>query len=163
MGSRTATAGRRSALAVLAVVDLLVGGWALLDPRSFYEAFPFGRGWVAADGPFNEHLLRDFGAWNLAVLVVVLAALSRTDPSLVRLAGVVTLVAGVPHLVFHVTHLEPYGTVDAVGVVISLAVPVTLGAWLALWPARRDGGPSDAEARGAGVQAVEGMVRHGGR
>ena len=47
---------------MLVVVGGSTGLWATLSPRSFYDEFPGGgRAWVAADGPYNEHLVRDFG------------------------------------------------------------------------------------------------------
>ena len=51
------------AVAVIAAGSAVIGGWAQLFPRSFYDDFPgLGRAWVAMDGPFNEHLVRDVGA-----------------------------------------------------------------------------------------------------
>ena len=39
-----------------------------LRAAPFYDDFPgLGRSWVAADGPYNEHLVRDVGALNLAL------------------------------------------------------------------------------------------------
>lgn len=61
---------RRAALWLLTSTTLVVGAWALLAPASFYRAFPLGRAWVAVDGPFNEHLLRDVGGLFLALTVV---------------------------------------------------------------------------------------------
>ena len=55
----------------LAVGDpaLVVGVWALVLPRSFYDDFPAaGRHWVSALGPYNEHLVRDVRQW--AVLLI---------------------------------------------------------------------------------------------
>ena len=43
-------------------------------PKSFYEDFPgAGRVWVAVDGPYNEHLVRDVGSLNLALAFVAVA------------------------------------------------------------------------------------------
>ena len=37
--------------------------FALLAPRSFYDDFPVGGAhWVSAFAPYNEHLIRDYGA-----------------------------------------------------------------------------------------------------
>ena len=56
----------RVILALLAITSVQLGLWATFAPRSFYEDFPGGgRNWVAVDGPYNEHLVRDFGALNL--------------------------------------------------------------------------------------------------
>ncbi len=58
-------------LAVIAIGYAGVGAWAALAPRSFYDDFPGGgRHWVAVDGPFNEHLVRDVGTLNLALAAV---------------------------------------------------------------------------------------------
>ena len=54
---------------ILAVSAFALGVQAEFTPRAFYDDFPFGRGWVAMDGRYNEHLIRDFGALNLALVV----------------------------------------------------------------------------------------------
>ena len=42
-------------------------------PRSFYDDFPLGRGWIAASGgAYNEHLVRDVGALFLALAIASL-------------------------------------------------------------------------------------------
>ena len=65
----------RVALGYLAVVTAQIGFWALLAPRSFYDSFPgLGRAWISIDGPYNDHLIRDVGALNLALLVVLVVA-----------------------------------------------------------------------------------------
>ena len=53
----------RAALGLLAVPQLLVGLWAVFNPRHFYDHFPgFGPLLVAAEPPFNAHLVSDAGA-----------------------------------------------------------------------------------------------------
>jgi hypothetical protein len=94
----------RVALLLLAAAALYQGVWAQLAPHSFYESFPGGMGWVATEGPFNEHLVRDIGGLvnGLAVVAIVAAwTLSRTLAWATALAW---LVYGVPHLVFHLAH-----------------------------------------------------------
>jgi len=72
------TLSDRVVLLVLALVAAYVGAWALFAPASFYAEFPGGsRHWVAADGPFNEHLVRDVGAAYCALCVLSVAALVR--------------------------------------------------------------------------------------
>jgi len=123
----------RGALAVLGLVGLQVGVWATLAPRSFYDDFPGGgRTWVAADGPYNEHLVRDFGSLNLALTAVVLVALVTRAPAAIRAAALAWLVYSVPHFVYHARHLDVYDSSDKVlnmtalggAVVISAAVLV---------------------------------------
>jgi hypothetical protein len=89
-------------LAWFVLFGLGVGGWQLLAPRSFYEAFPgSGRHWVSVDGPYNEHLLRDVGQGNLALGVVALVALSTGGVWLARATGLAAVVAYLPHQLYH--------------------------------------------------------------
>ncbi len=65
----------RIGLGLLAVTSIPLGVWAVIAPRSYYDDFPgFGRQWISPDGPFNEHLMRDFGALNLAIGVFTVCA-----------------------------------------------------------------------------------------
>lgn len=126
---------RRVLLGLVLVGFGAVGVWALAAPASFYADFPFDRGWVATDGPYNEHLVRDVGALNLALAVLLAWAVRTPSRARVRLAAGATLVYGVPHLVYHVTHLGPFGTFDAVAQTASLALVVVVPAWV-LWRAQ---------------------------
>jgi hypothetical protein len=133
----------RVGLILLAVSAVVLGGWAALAPRSFYDSFPgFGRTWVAMDGPFNEHLVRDFGNLNLALaLVTIVAAIWLTTP-IVQATAAAWLVFSVPHTAYHYSHLHEMATVDAVGNVVSLgsavllALVVLIAGWRPL-PGRR--------------------------
>ncbi|WP_198954483.1 hypothetical protein [Kineosporia sp. R_H_3] len=121
----------RVAAALLALTGATVGGWALLGPASFYAGFPGGgRSWVAPDGPFNEHLVRDVGALNLALAVLAVAALRSVDHRTARLAGVVWLVFAVPHLGYHAGHLAALPVADRVVQTVALAGVVLLAAVL---------------------------------
>jgi hypothetical protein len=94
-------------LGFLAVEGLVVGGWQLLAPSSFWTDFPgLGRQWVSGDGPYNEHLLRDVGQGTLAVGVVALVALLTGGVWLARATGLAALVANLPHQLYHQTHLD---------------------------------------------------------
>lgn len=116
---------RRVALVVIAGGSLLVGVWAQGFPRSFYDDFPgMGRVWVAVDGPFNEHLVRDVGGLNLALAFVAVLALVTGSQLLARAAGGAALLYGVPHLIYHAAHLDPFDTSDAVALVGSLGIAV---------------------------------------
>ena len=116
-------------------VTALVGMWAALWPRSFYDDFPWpGHPWVALLPAYNEHLIRDFGAMNLALAVVFGVAAVTLDRRLAATALVAYLVFALPHLDFHLQHLEPFVTVDAVAQVVTLVaaalVPLPLLALL---------------------------------
>jgi hypothetical protein len=128
----------RAALAALAFVGLSSGLWAALSPRSFYDDFPGGgRTWVAADGPYNEHLVRDFGGLNLALTVVTLVALVTLGRAVVVAAALAWMVFQVPHLVYHARHLDVYGTSDKVATMTSLVFAVVLPAIVLLADRRR--------------------------
>jgi nucleoside-diphosphate-sugar epimerase len=127
----------RPVLFVLAAAALQLGLWITISPRSFYDDFPgLGRQWVSVDGPYNEHLLRDFGQSQLALAVVLLAAFVRPERFLVRVAALASLVFAVPHLVYHATHLDVYDTGDQVANVVLLVAAVMLPAVLVLGTAR---------------------------
>jgi hypothetical protein len=119
----------RAALAALAVVGLVTGLWAALAPRSFYDDFPGGgRSWVAADGPYNEHLVRDVGALNLALAVVTVVALVTLGRDVVFAAALAWLVFQVPHLIYHARHVDVYDGSDKVATIASLVLAVVLPA-----------------------------------
>jgi len=121
----------RIALGYLALISLEIGLWAQFAPRSFYDNYPgLGRAWVAVDGPYNEHLVRDVGGLNLglaAVLIVALVTLSRTT---ILAASLASLLYGVPHLVYHIAHADLLSGSDVVvslgGLALFAAIPVAL-------------------------------------
>ena len=113
----------RILLVIMGVPSILIGVWAGFFPRGFYDDFPgVGRTWVAPDGPFNEHLVRDVGVLNLSLAVVTIAAAIWLTRPLVRATAIAWLVYGVPHLVYHVRHRSPFDTDDQVSIVASLAL-----------------------------------------
>jgi hypothetical protein len=116
----------RLGLIVLGVPAAVIGFWAAFAPRSFYDDFPgFGRMWVAPDGPYNEHLVRDVGELNLALVVITAVAAVALTPVLVRAVLAGWIVYSVPHLVYHLRHMEPFTTSDQVSIAASLAlVPI---------------------------------------
>jgi hypothetical protein len=138
----------RGGLLALGLPLIFVGAWALFAPHGFYDNFPTSsRHWVSALGPYDEHLVRDFGSLYLALgglLVWAGAALSR---QLVRVALVLSLVYGIPHLIFHASETDSLSTGDNVTNIALLAlaviVPVVL---LALTrPARATAGAIKSE------------------
>ncbi|MBY8868221.1 EF-hand domain-containing protein [Streptomyces sennicomposti] len=117
----------RGALAALALGEGLPGAWALGRPRGFYDAFPLpGHSWVALFPPYNEHLVRDFGAAVLAMAAVIGWAAWSARPGPVRAAATALLVFSVPHLAFHLRHLGRADGVEAVAQLLSLVLPVVL-------------------------------------
>ena len=120
----------RVVLVVLGGVQFLNGVWATLAPASFYDEFPFGRGWVAALPAYNEHLMRDVGGLFLATGFVLLAAAWAMERRLAAVALASYLLFSVPHTVYHLFNLGPYASGDAVANVIALAATVLLPIWL---------------------------------
>lgn len=113
----------RLALGYLILVSLQIGLWALFAPRSFYDGFPgLGRAWISVDGPYNEHLIRDVGALNLALVAVLLAAAITMSRRLITTAAAASLVWGTPHLLYHLFNSEGLTTSDVAGVLLGLAV-----------------------------------------
>src|SRR3954471_19847214 len=132
----------RPALVVLAIPLAWVGIWATAAPRSFYDDFPGPRSWVSPLGPYDEHLVRDVGAFQLGLLAVVLFALVTLDRRVVQAALVASIVAGLPHLIYHLTATGPLSTADNVLSLTGLAAPVVIA--LILLPRTR----SDRALRG---------------
>ena len=113
----------RILLVFMAVPSVLIGLWAGFAPQGFYDDFPGGgHSWIAPDGPFNEHLVRDVGVLNLALAVVTIAAAVWLTRPLVRATACAWLVYSVPHLVYHVLHREALGPSDQVSSLTSLAL-----------------------------------------
>jgi hypothetical protein len=117
---------------MVAAADTAVGGWAAIAPRSFYDRlFPgLGGDWVSAIGPYDEHLVRDFGEALVAIAVLLWIAAAVLERRLVLTALVVALVQSVPHMAFHLTTtraLEPLANVTSLGSLAFLvAVPAAL-------------------------------------
>jgi hypothetical protein len=107
----------RPALLFLTLTQVVVGTWQLLRPRSFYELY-----WVQLLPPYNEHLLRDAGALNLAVAVVLGASALIMERRLISTALLAYLMFSGYHLVFHVTHLEHFPQADAIAQTGALAL-----------------------------------------
>jgi hypothetical protein len=108
-------------LGISTVTAAVLGLWATFAPRSFYDDFPGGgRHWVSLNGPYNEHFIRDFGSLQLALAVVTGVALVSLVPLLVRTAAVAGLAFSVPHLVYHLRHIDVYSSTDKVVNAVSL-------------------------------------------
>ena len=117
----------RIALIFLVVAIGWLAVWILAAPKGFYDTFPGGgTHWVSALPPYNEHLERDFGAAELGF--TVLAALSAywMEKRLVQAAAISLFVAGLPHLIYHLTTTSHYSTSDNIASLFGLALDVLL-------------------------------------
>ena len=135
-GGQAGASGLARGLCVaLGVMFAPTGLQAAFVPRSFYDDFPLGRGWIPLTaGHYDEHLVRDVGGLFLAL--VVLSVWSWWRPALCLPVAVAWFGQGVFHLVFHLRHLDGIAGVDRIGLVGSLvAAPVV--AAVAIIAARR--------------------------
>ncbi|HZX55763.1 MAG TPA: hypothetical protein VFE86_13835 [Ilumatobacteraceae bacterium] len=121
----------RIALGYLALISLEIGLWAQFAPRSFFDHYPgLGRAWVGADGPYNEHLVRDVGGLNLALAAVLIVALVTLSQTTIIAASLASLLFGLPHLIYHIAHSDLLDTSDVVasigGLALFAVIPVAL-------------------------------------
>jgi hypothetical protein len=120
----------RYGLLVVAVGQLGATIQALVAPKSFYEDFPFGRGWVEAYPAYNDHLIYDYGAYTLGAVVALVIAAIWLDRRVVQVVTVSWLVSATIHFVNHVVTVDRYGTGDAIanltGLFLFVAVPGAL-------------------------------------
>ncbi len=117
----------RIGLLFLAATTLNGSLWALPFPRSFYEDFPLpGRYWVSTLGPYDEHLVRDYGAMNLALGILLVATALFLQRRLTQVALVAWLGYALPHFVYHTTLTEHFSPFDNVGQLGSLGLQVLL-------------------------------------
>ncbi|MCP9276274.1 hypothetical protein [Mycolicibacterium arenosum] len=117
------TTVHRILLALLAVTGVLVGSWAYFAPKHWYDTFPgLGLRWLPQLGPYNEHFVKDVGAFYLGLTVLsVCAFVYIANATLVRVAAGAWTVFNLLHLVFHVQMLHMYEPRDQVLNVIALS------------------------------------------
>lgn len=96
------------------------GVWALLGPRSFYDA-------VASWPPYNRHFLHDIGTFQIAMGAALLLALAYRDALFVALASVGGGQA--LHAVVHAVDRELGGEPTDPLIFAILAAVLLAGAW----------------------------------
>ena len=125
----------RIGLAVLAVPSVVIGIWAAFTPRSFYDDFPglrphVGRGRRARTT--STWSATSVSSTSLSLIIIVVRDLV-TLPVLVRAVLAGWLVYGVPHLVYHLRHMQPLRRQRSGGSWASLAfVPILAVALLVI-------------------------------
>lgn len=103
------------------------GGWALLDPESFYrELAPFE--------PYNRHFVHDIGAFQIGIGVALLLAAWWSDAKLIVLAGAAA--AAVVHLASHIMDSD-HGGNDTDIPVFAIVAAVLLVTAAARWISAR--------------------------
>jgi hypothetical protein len=121
----------RAGLIVLAFPSAIIAVWGIISPRGFYDAFPgAGRHWVSALPPYNEHLLRDFAAASLAIVVFLVGAAILLERRVIQVALIAFLAYSLPHLGYHLTTTDHYSTGDNLGslggFIVTLVIAVGL-------------------------------------
>jgi hypothetical protein len=121
----------RAGLIVLAFPSAVIAVWGLISPRGFYDSFPgAGRHWVSALPPYNEHLLRDFAAASLAIVIFLVGAAIVLERRTIQVAVIAFLAYSLPHLGYHLTTTDHYSTGDNFGslggFVVTLVIAVGL-------------------------------------
>jgi hypothetical protein len=141
----------RYGLLVVAFAQLGATVQALVTPRSFYEDFPFGRGWVQAYPAYNDHLIYDYGAYTLGAVVALVIAAVWLDRRVVQVATASWLVSATIHLVNHVLTIDRYGTGDAIVNLAGLALFVVIPGGLLIRSINESSAedPGSARARAA--------------
>ncbi len=122
----------RAALVLLFLSALGIGLLAFATPRTFYDDFPFLAHWVDLLPPYNSHLITDVGGLYLGFAVVFAWAARTLDRNLIRAACAAWLLTATLHLLFHATHLDHFGTADAIAELTTLAlllVPPVVAIW----------------------------------
>ena len=120
--------------------QLLIGLWALLAPKNWFERFPgFDPRLIAAEPPYNEHLARDVGAGFLATGVVLAVAAAWGNRAAIYIALVSFVAFTLPHVVYHATHpaSELTDVSNAINA-LALASGLVLAALFAWGAAKRD-------------------------
>ncbi len=150
----------RAGLLSLAVPVLVVGSWALIAPRSWYDNFPIDSAdWISSLGAYQEHLVRDFGSLYLALGLLLLFAGVVLDRLLVQAVLGASLVFQVPHLIFHAANTEPFSAASNAVNLVLLAVGLLVTLVL-LGMSMRDEPRTAAEPE---PETVEGGIGYGTR
>lgn len=122
---------QRWSLGLIALFMLPTAIQATFVPESWYDNFPLGRGWVPVEGgAYDEHLVRDVGVLFVALIIVTVWSVWRSDAMTV--VAIAWLVQGLFHVGFHVGHLDGLDTADQIGLVGSL-VSIPILAAVSLW------------------------------
>ena len=113
-------------VAVLGLVSIAAGLWAMLGPHSFYDQ-------AATFPPFNRHFIHDIGAFQIGLGSCLLAALALDDALLVVLMG--NALGALAHFAGHVADRSIGGQSSdpfTFGVLALVIVVLTVVRWRAL-------------------------------
>src|SRR3954468_3228659 len=105
--------------------------FALFWPRTLFVDFPVaGAHWVDALPPYNEHLVRDYGASFLALTALALFAAYYAERRLIIVTAVVWEISALPHAIYHFAHSDApsgwRGALSLATLAINVVVPFVL-------------------------------------
>ncbi len=115
----------RAGLVALTLLHLTLACWILLAPRSFFDL-----AWVNMNMTYNQHLLLDFGAMNLALALVLGTATRTMDTRLLRTALQGTLLFWAAHFGIHLRYLHSMTAASTALLMTALAMTIALPAAL---------------------------------
>ena len=130
MRDRLPVSPYRYTLIAVAFAQLGATLQALFTPRSFYDDFPFGRGWVQEYPAYNSHLIQDYGAFTLGAVVAIVLAAIWLDRRALQLAIVSWLVGATIHFISHVATVDRFEAGDAVANLAGLFIFIAVPGWL---------------------------------
>ena len=149
----------RVVLAYLAFQMGVVGAYILVAPKAFYDDFPPGLGpWVSVLPPYNEHLIRDYGAAGLGLAAVAFLAAIWMERRLVQAAAVAVFCGALPHAIYHSTTTESLSTADnllSLGALYGQALLALLVLYLASGSRQEPGRPAGPRWRPRAEQRKE--------
>jgi hypothetical protein len=129
----------RAGLLVIGLGQALTGLQALLGPRSFFNDFPLGRGWVSHLGSgYDQHLVVDVGSTFLALGGVLVFAAIVLERRVVQVALAAFLLYSLPHFVYHLTRLGDLPTGDDIANAVTTGITVVVPGALLLMTSRPD-------------------------
>jgi hypothetical protein len=113
---------QRILLGFLALIATVTGVWAYFAARNWYDTFPgLGLSWLPQLGPYNEHFVRDVGAFFLGLTVLSVATFIHvSNTTLVRVSAGAWTMFNVLHLILHLQMLHHYSPRDQVLNVVAL-------------------------------------------
>jgi hypothetical protein len=117
----------RALLAQMALIQGYGAVFALFWPHAFFDDFPVpGANWVDALPPFNEHLVRDYGASFLALSALAALAAYHAERRLIVVTAIVWEISALPHAIFHFAHSDAPGGWEGGLSLATLALNVAL-------------------------------------
>jgi hypothetical protein len=151
MGTVVARWVRLGIAVTLGGPQLVIGLWAVMAPKNWFESFPgFDPRLAAAAPPYNEHLVTDVGAGFLATGIVLLVAALWANRAAIGMALLAFVAFTVPHVVYHATNpADALTGFEDVLNTVTLASGLVLAAVFA-WGLRTAGHPAAGADRAHG-------------